>query len=187
MGAAFPYAAEESSRLLGFTPMSFCAPEMALDLAMAAFMRAARGSTTRAVGIGLTAAVASREARRGESRAYAAYFGDAGAGVAEAGSAAVRQGRRSSAPVGAATTAAATAEASASKPGSNGAGKHSRRSSSSISDARVCPAAASSSTSAASTGTTISIEVGGRTRTLLDVRALVDRGRLELYELTVGG
>lgn len=83
VGAAFPYAAEESSRLLGFTPTSFCSAEMALDLAMAAFMRAARGAPARAVGIGLTAAVASREARRGASRAYAAFFGDGGAGIAE--------------------------------------------------------------------------------------------------------
>lgn len=82
VGAAFPYAAEESSRLIGFTPTSFCSPDMALDLAMAAFMRAARVGA-RAVGVGLTAAVASREARRGESRAYAAYFGDGGAGIAE--------------------------------------------------------------------------------------------------------
>src|SRR5262249_45238266 len=60
-GAAFPYAAHETERLLGFRPARFCDDDAALELAVAAYLRAretivAEGPAgARAVGVGLTA------------------------------------------------------------------------------------------------------------------------------------
>lgn len=82
VGAAFPYDALETERFLGFRPERFCDETAAIELATAAFVRAAAAGEGTAVGVGLTAAVASTTSRRGGHRAHAAWIGDAGAAVA---------------------------------------------------------------------------------------------------------
>lgn len=83
VGAAFPYAADETARFLGFTPERYCCEEASVDLATAAFMLAAREDGSTAVGIGLTASVASRAAHKGEHRAHVAFVTDEGTGTAQ--------------------------------------------------------------------------------------------------------
>jgi hypothetical protein len=72
-GAAFPYAAHETERLLGFRPAKFCDEDAAVELAIAAYLRgreAALAETSGApakapiVGLGLTASVSSLEPHR---------------------------------------------------------------------------------------------------------------------------
>jgi cytidyltransferase-like protein len=73
-GASFPYAADATTALLGFTPERFCSPEVALDLAMASYV-AAFDPTQRSrepIGLGLTASVASLEEHRGDHRIHLA-------------------------------------------------------------------------------------------------------------------
>lgn len=75
VGASFPYATEETDDLLGFKPEKYASVETAIDLAMAAYMRAwAPGS--QAVGIGLTASVASNREHRGDHRVHVAAFSE---------------------------------------------------------------------------------------------------------------
>jgi hypothetical protein len=89
-GAAFPYAAHETERLLGFRPARFCSEETAVELAVAAYLRAretalaeASGapSKTKVIGLGLTASVASLEPHRGDHRLFVATLGERGATV----------------------------------------------------------------------------------------------------------
>lgn len=89
-GAAFPYAAYEVGRFLGFAPSRFCSEETALDLAIAAYLRAreaaeasARGAAALdlALGLGLTASVASRTLHRGDHRVFVATLTPHGATV----------------------------------------------------------------------------------------------------------
>src|SRR6185436_5356447 len=67
-GATFPYAAHETERLLGFRPEKFCNEDAAVELAIAAYLRAREATfaetpgapaRSRAIGLGLTASVAS--------------------------------------------------------------------------------------------------------------------------------
>jgi hypothetical protein len=97
VGASFPYAASETARLLGFAPARHCSRETALELAMAAYLRA-RGSFAasewgegagRAIGLGLTASVATLEPHRGEHRIFVATFAP---GAAAVWSARIRKG-----------------------------------------------------------------------------------------------
>jgi hypothetical protein len=87
-GAAFPYAAHETERFLGFAPARFCDEETAVDLAIAAYLRAreavvaeAAGGPARpaALGVGLTASVASLSPHRGDHRVFVATLGERGA------------------------------------------------------------------------------------------------------------
>ena len=89
-GAAFPYAAHETERLLGFRPTRFCDEDAAVELAIAAYLRAcesaraeASGATATAsvLGLGLTASVASLVPHRGDHRVFVATLGERGATV----------------------------------------------------------------------------------------------------------
>lgn len=71
-GACFPYGQDQVDEFLGFKPAQYCSKETALSLAMASYMRAWNGKDCDAVGVGLTASVASKEAHRGEHRIHAA-------------------------------------------------------------------------------------------------------------------
>ena len=79
-GAAFPYAAHETERLLGFRPARFCDEEAAVELAITTYLRgretalAESGGQTKTpiIGLGLTASVASLEPHRGDHRVFVA-------------------------------------------------------------------------------------------------------------------
>jgi cytidylyltransferase-like protein len=78
-GAAFPYGADQTNELLGFKPDKYVSEDTALDLAMASYMRAWNGPGCDAIGIGLSASVASLERHRGEHEIFAAVVGSFGA------------------------------------------------------------------------------------------------------------
>jgi hypothetical protein len=85
-GAAFPYAAHETERLLGFRPARFCDEGVAVELAIAAYLRGREaalaetsGTRARVIGLGLTASVASLEPHRGDHRAFVATLSERGA------------------------------------------------------------------------------------------------------------
>lgn len=69
-GCTFPYAQEETEELLGFKPTQFVSKETAIDLASAAYMKAFRFGGKKAVGVGVTASVASSREHRGDHRFY---------------------------------------------------------------------------------------------------------------------
>ena len=69
-GCSFPYAQEETTELLGFTPEQFVSEETSIDLASAAYMKAYKFGGKNPVGIGLTASVASEHEHRGEHRVF---------------------------------------------------------------------------------------------------------------------
>jgi len=90
VGAAFPYAAHETERFLGFRPARFCDEEAAVELAIAAYLRGreaaladASGGPSRAsvIGLGLTASVASLASHRGDHRVFVASLSEGGATV----------------------------------------------------------------------------------------------------------
>lgn len=81
IGCALPYAPEATTDFLGFKPERFVSDETSMDLAMEAYRRAYVPGGAPAVGVGLTASVASMEAHRGDHRVIAAYFTAEGAGV----------------------------------------------------------------------------------------------------------
>jgi nicotinic acid mononucleotide adenylyltransferase len=74
IGAAFPYDAREIEGFLGFRPARFASEETAIDLAHASYLRALDVShpETSAIGLGLTASVASTAAHRGDHRVHVA-------------------------------------------------------------------------------------------------------------------
>lgn len=76
-GVSLPYAPEETQALLGFRPDKFVSNDTAVDLALAAYMRAWRPGR-KAVGVGLTCSVASLRERRGDHRVEACVFTDDG-------------------------------------------------------------------------------------------------------------
>jgi cytidyltransferase-like protein len=79
VGAAFPYASGETDELLGFRPASYSTRATAVELATAAFLRAkAADGAKPALGLAITASVASQVAHRGDHRIHAAAVGDAG-------------------------------------------------------------------------------------------------------------
>jgi hypothetical protein len=90
VGAAFPYAAHETERFLGFRPAHFCDEDTALELAIAAYLRGREapladppGDPRKAsiIGLGLTASVASLAPHRGDHRVFVASLGENGATV----------------------------------------------------------------------------------------------------------
>ncbi len=73
----FPYDDDSIGEYLGFDPQRFCSSETAADLAMEAYRRAwQRGQEGEAIGVGLTAVVATHEKHRGDHRVYVAVFGE---------------------------------------------------------------------------------------------------------------
>jgi len=88
VGAAMPYAMEETSNLLGFTPdlsprgrPEYVSVNTAVDLAMTAYMRAWKPGR-RAIGFGMTCSVASKVAHKhGDHRVIASIFSDEGCWV----------------------------------------------------------------------------------------------------------
>ncbi len=75
-GASFPYDQDEQIDLLGFTPEHYCSEEAAVDLASAAYMKAFKFGGKKAIGIGITASVASEKAHRGDHRVFACMMTD---------------------------------------------------------------------------------------------------------------
>lgn len=75
-GASFPYDQEEQEGLLGFIPEQFCSEESSVDLASAAYMKAYKFGGKQAVGVGLTASVASEKIHRGEHRVFVTVMTD---------------------------------------------------------------------------------------------------------------
>jgi len=70
-GASFPYSSHELEEILGFTPKSACCPETAADLACVAYMKAFGNAQENAIGLGLTATVATSRPHRGGERVHA--------------------------------------------------------------------------------------------------------------------
>lgn len=70
VGASFPYATAAIDEFIGFTPERYASEATAVDMASAAFLRAGGGPS--AVGIAVTAKVASVQAHRGPHHGYAA-------------------------------------------------------------------------------------------------------------------
>lgn len=75
-GATFPYDQAEQIELLGFTPEHYCSEDAAIDLASAAYMKAFKFGGKKAVGIGVTASVASEKEHRGDHRVFACIMTD---------------------------------------------------------------------------------------------------------------
>lgn len=78
LGAEFPYAKEATDTCLGFEPAKYVVPETAVDLAMAAYYKAVSTRVENPIGLGLTAAVASNRAHRGDHRVFIATVTIAG-------------------------------------------------------------------------------------------------------------
>ncbi len=80
VGFFTPYARSQLQGFLGHPPeASYCAPEVALDLAMASYLRAGEhavmeGVSPNPIGVGVTASVASERLPRGEHRAHVALI-----------------------------------------------------------------------------------------------------------------
>ena len=72
VGAEFPYAPEATDRFLGFKPKQYCSEDTAILFALEAYSRAFTIDGPQAIGIGLTASVASRVAHRGDHRVFIA-------------------------------------------------------------------------------------------------------------------
>jgi len=75
-GAEFPYAADATDRFLGFVPERYCSIETAIALAMEAYYRAFQLQRAGAIGLGLSASVASAAEHRGDHRIFAATVSD---------------------------------------------------------------------------------------------------------------
>jgi len=80
VGAAFPYAKDDIDEFLGFKVEKYCGREQALNLAMEAYMRARRAPSGEAIGLAVTAAVASVDGppRRGDHRVFVAVISETG-------------------------------------------------------------------------------------------------------------
>jgi hypothetical protein len=76
VGAEFPYAADATDRFLGFVPGRYCSGETAIALAIEAYYRAFQPRGAPAVGLGLTASVASTAEHRGDHRVFVASVTD---------------------------------------------------------------------------------------------------------------
>jgi len=76
-GAAFPYGTDQTDEFLGFKPDKYCSEDTALYLAMESYKRAWNGRDCEAIGIGLSASVASVSKHRGEHEIFASVvYGD---------------------------------------------------------------------------------------------------------------
>lgn len=81
VGSAFPYAKEATIDFLGFEPEKFCHEDTALHLAMEAYRRAWKPGKAHAVGVGLTASVATLREHRGGHCIYSAAVTSTGASL----------------------------------------------------------------------------------------------------------
>jgi hypothetical protein len=79
VGAELPYATDAMDRFLGFAPAHYCSEDTAISMALAAYTEAFEPGGAPAIGLGLTASVASRSAHRGDHRVFVATISDAGA------------------------------------------------------------------------------------------------------------
>ena len=71
-GLSYPYDQEETRSLIGFEPKSYVSMDVAIELAMYAYMKAYRfGSEKTPIGVGLEAAIASSKPHRGDHRIHA--------------------------------------------------------------------------------------------------------------------
>ena len=73
-GAAFPYGHDQLEDFLGFAPEQSCCTDTAIHMAIAAYYRAWLPGVDDAIGVGLSAAVASSKPRRGKNRIHAAIM-----------------------------------------------------------------------------------------------------------------
>lgn len=84
VGTAFPYARFETDAFLGFKPSSYCSEATALNMAAEAFTRAKTSSYQTltsyrpALGLGVSASVASKEAHSGDHRVHISVVTDYG-------------------------------------------------------------------------------------------------------------
>lgn len=83
VGAAFPYAPDDTDDFLGFSPENYCCKETAIDLAMKAFYKAYKLGESPTIGIGLTASVASTRIHRGNHRVFGAYISEKSCNIYE--------------------------------------------------------------------------------------------------------
>jgi hypothetical protein len=74
--ANFPHAKEATSDYLGFVPENFVCADTALEQAMRAYYRAYQPDGKQTIGIGVTAAIASSVAHRGDHRVWVGVFSD---------------------------------------------------------------------------------------------------------------
>jgi nicotinic acid mononucleotide adenylyltransferase len=72
VGAAFPYAAEDTADFLGFEPERACTETTAIQLAMEAYSRAWKPGNKRTIGVGMTAVVGTTREHKGDHRVYIA-------------------------------------------------------------------------------------------------------------------
>jgi hypothetical protein len=80
--AAFPYHRDAQDDFLRFTePGSYCTPARAVALAMECYYRAFKFGEAPAIGIGVSANVATTEVHRGDHRVFAAWFSEKGSGL----------------------------------------------------------------------------------------------------------
>jgi len=75
-GGSFPYSIEEQASILGFHPKHACSQETVIDLASNAYMKAYQWHGKKAVGLGLTASVASEQEHRGDHRLHVCVMTD---------------------------------------------------------------------------------------------------------------
>jgi hypothetical protein len=74
MGFYKPYGKEEIDTFHGYTPKSYCDEALSMDRAMMAYYRAYSYGEAPAIGIGLTASVATTEVHRGDHRIILSTF-----------------------------------------------------------------------------------------------------------------
>lgn len=75
MGSSFPYSPIHSSKELGYTPEKFVSIETSVDLAIRAYIKAYEPNK-QAVGVGLTASVASSKIHRGDHKIIVSVLTD---------------------------------------------------------------------------------------------------------------
>ena len=83
VGAEFPYDPAATERFLGFRPEKFCSRATAVDMATEAYARALAGGEGSAIGLGLTASVATKTEHRGDHRIHAAAACSSGVWAAD--------------------------------------------------------------------------------------------------------
>jgi hypothetical protein len=74
VGAEFPYGEDAFDEFLGFKPEGYCNEKSAMDLAQEAYYRAYKFEGAPALGVGLTASVATTREHRGDHRVFVASF-----------------------------------------------------------------------------------------------------------------
>jgi nicotinic acid mononucleotide adenylyltransferase/nicotinamide mononucleotide (NMN) deamidase PncC len=70
-GASFPYSLEETNEFLGFKPDNYCSEHTSIQLAVESYMRAFKFGGQQAVGVAVTASLASLKEHKGDHRVHA--------------------------------------------------------------------------------------------------------------------